>query len=171
MRYHKGMRPQDILILLQIITLEEKVNRIMDLAYQLKISQSEISEALHRCRVARLLSPEGYHIFRNALLEFIIYGLKYVFPAHPGEVTRGIPTAHSAPPLVDKIVSQEIFVWPSSEGTARGQAIEPLYASVPVIVLQEPALYELLALIDALRVGKAREQALAVKELTLRLIK
>lgn len=169
MRHHKGMRPQDILILLQIIVLEEKVSRIVDLAYQLKISQSEVSEALYRCRIARLLSPEGYKVYRNGLLEFIIYGLKYVFPAHPGEFTRGIPTAHTAPPLSKKIVSDEAFVWPSPEGTTRGQAIEPLYGSVPTIVSQAPALYEMLALIDALRVGRAREQALAVQELTLRI--
>jgi hypothetical protein len=166
MRKHKGMRPQDILVLLKILALEEKVSRVVDLAHQLQLSQSEVSEALNRCRVARLLNPEGYKVYRGAFLEFIIYGLKYVFPAHPGEITRGIPTAHSAPPLAHKILSGEAYVWPSPDGTTRGQAIEPLYPTVPAIVSQDPALHELLALIDALRVGSQREQALAVQELT-----
>jgi hypothetical protein len=47
----------------------------------------------------------------------------------------------------------------------RGQAIEPLYRSVPTAAKNDPELYVLLSLIDAIRVGRVREQRLAVKEL------
>ena len=57
--------------------------------------------------------------------------LRYVFPAEPGPVYRGMPTAHSAPPLNALIRSTETYVWPSAEGTARGESIVPLYPSVP----------------------------------------
>jgi hypothetical protein len=44
-----------------------------------------------------------------------------------------------------------------------------LYVSVPEAVLKDEVLYELLALVDALRVGRAREKEIAVAELKKRL--
>jgi hypothetical protein len=41
----------------------------------------------------------------------------------------------------------------------------PLYPSVPEVALKDHALHILLALVDALRVGRAREKELAAKEL------
>jgi len=51
----------------------------------------------------------------------------------------------------------------------KGYAIEPLYSSVTVAVKSDPVLYELLALVDALRMGRARERKLAEEELKHRL--
>jgi hypothetical protein len=44
-----------------------------------------------------------------------------------------------------------------------------LYKSVPHAVLRDPALYELLALVDAIRDGRARERNLAERDLVHRL--
>ena len=44
-----------------------------------------------------------------------------------------------------------------------------LYASVPGAARRDRALYDLLALVDAIRIGRARERALAEKEITHRL--
>lgn len=52
----------------------------------------------------------------------------------------------------------------------RGYALSPLYRSVPKAVERDPRLYELLALVDAVRDGRARERELAVKELSRRLV-
>jgi hypothetical protein len=78
---------------------------------------------------------------------------------------RGLPTAHSAEPLKNEILSDETYVWPSAKGKVRGHGIEPLYRSVPEAALKDFKLYELLALVDALRVGKAREKELAIAHL------
>jgi hypothetical protein len=43
-------------------------------------------------------------------------------------------------------------------GVVRGQAIAPLYRSVPQAASNDPKLYALLSLIDAIRVGRVREQ-------------
>ncbi|MGK7393296.1 MAG: hypothetical protein ACNS62_01945 [Candidatus Cyclobacteriaceae bacterium M3_2C_046] len=102
-------------------------------------------------------------------MEFLQYGLRYVFPVQPGPVVRGIPTAHSAPPLDKQINSSEHYVWPYSKGNIRGQSILPLYPSIPQAALKDEKLYELLALVDTLRVGRAREKELAVDELKKRL--
>jgi hypothetical protein len=58
-----------------------------------------------------------------------------------------------------------MLVWPCEFGTARGQSLKPLYVSVPSAVKNDSKLYELLALIDAIRAGRAREKEIAISEL------
>lgn len=164
------MRPQDILILLKIISMENDQWLNIEVARGLKISQSEITESLERSKIARLIDPDKRVVFRNALLEFLVFGLKYVFPVLPGPVVRGIPTSHSAPPLLTYISQgTETYVWPDPEGKQRGQSITPLYKTVPQAVKEDLKLYEFLVLIDAIRVGRAREVNFAIKELSKRL--
>jgi hypothetical protein len=169
-RKHGGMRPHDIVVLLKIISLESQHWRIIDLARSLHLSQSEVSEALNRCMIAGLVDNSKRIVFRKSLLEFLTYGLKYVFPAQPGPLVRGVPTAHSANPLSSRIVSEkDVYVWPWAEGTVRGQAIAPLYKNAPMAAIEDTSIYELLALVDAIRVGRTREQVLAMKELSKRI--
>ncbi len=161
MRKHNGMRPQDVLILLWMITRGDEPWKYADAACLLKISQSEVAEALHRNLQARLVDPSKKKVHKAALMEFLVHGLKYVFPANPGAMVRGIPTAHTARPLNDHIVSEDVLVWPSPVGNMRGQAVAPLYPSVLKAIRNIPRLYELLALTDALRVGRVHEQKIA----------
>lgn len=170
MRKHNGMRPQDILILLKLVSLGDTKWRYADVAKALYISQSEVAEGLHRNMQARLIAPDKRRVFRSALMEFLTHGIKYVFPTEPGAIVRGVPTAHSAAPLSDRIAEgEESYVWPSDEGTMRGQAIQPLYPTTVAAALADPEFYKLLALVDALRVGKAREQKIAIEELRKRI--
>jgi hypothetical protein len=158
------MRPQDILILLKILTISHDNWMYKDIANELHISSSEVSEALNRCKIAKLIDSSKRIIHRAALKEFIIHGLKYVFPIEPGSIVKGVPTAHSAPPLNKTIVQGEnAYVWAYSNGTKRGLQIEPLYKSVPNLVENDKKLYEILALVDAIRIGKAREYKIAVE--------
>ena len=55
----------------------------------------------------------------------------------------------------------DIHMWPYAEGTLRGESITPLFKSVPEAVLKDERLYELLALVDAIRLGNQREANLA----------
>lgn len=166
MKKHSGMRPQDIAVLLKIIALRDLEWRQIDLATSIEMSPSEVSESLNRSSTARLIDEQKKNVFKKSLLEFLIHGIKYVFPIQPGGVLKGMPTAHSAPPLSDMIApSSESYVWPDVDGNFSGQAIEPLYAGAPKAAKQDGKLYELLSLVDALRVGKAREQNLAENEL------
>jgi hypothetical protein len=81
-----------------------------------------------------------------------------------------MPTAHAAKPLADQITSDDLPpVWVAPEGTVRGYAVTPLYRSVPKAVKSDARWYELLALVDALRIGRARERKLAEDELKKRL--
>ncbi len=93
-----------------------------------------------------------------------------MFPAEPGAIVRGIPTAHSASPIKEHITSgSENFVWPYSKWILRGQAIEPLYGTIPMVVQNDQLFYELLAITDTLRVGRVREIKIAIEELEKRL--
>ena len=109
-------------------------------------------------------------VYLNGFNEFIIYGLKYVFPAQPGALVRGIPTAHSAYPI-NKLISSgnDIYVWPYAKGNVRGQAIEPLYKTLPEVVSYDKLFYELLVITDTIRVGRAREIKIAIEELKKRM--
>lgn len=164
------MRPQDIVVLLKIITSGEKPWSQLLLADALFMSQSEISQCLSRSKYAGLMPPNGKKVNKQSLMELIIYGIKYVFPQQPGAIVRGVPTAFSAPPMNTIIQSEEKFVWPSGRGAVRGQGILPLYPSVTDAVKLDSILHELLALVDVLRIGRAREREIAIHELKKRII-
>jgi hypothetical protein len=55
-------------------------------------------------------------------------------------------------------------VWPDPLGQVRGYEFCPLYSSVPYACKVDPKLYELLALVDAIRDGRARERKITIKE-------
>lgn len=169
MNDHKGMRPQDVAVLLKIVALGREPWLARDLALSLCLSPAEVSNSLKRSAVAGLLDTARRKVSNVALLEFLRFGLPYVFPQRPGGMVRGLPTAHAAPPLSAKFLSDEPYVWPSAKGTSKGQSITPLYPGAVEASLEDPALYELLALADALRVGRTRERAEAGKELAKRL--
>ncbi|RDC62373.1 hypothetical protein [Adhaeribacter pallidiroseus] len=171
MKKHNGMRPQDIVVLLKIVAFNNKEWRNIDIAHDIYISPSEVSEALNRCRIAGLIDSKKRKVNTNSFYEFVTYGLKYVFPAEPGAVVKGVPTAHSASPLKEHIAAgNDIYVWPYAKGTQRGQAIEPLYKTLPQVVKEGDLFYELLTIVDTLRVGRVREIKIAMEELKSRLI-
>ena len=165
MKKHNGMRPQDVVILLKISSNKLLPWQMKDLAMELMISSSEVSESINRSVQAGLISADKKTLMKGAILEFLKYGLKYVYPQHPGAIVRGIATAHSAQPLKKLIQSKENYVWSWPEGNVRGQSIQPLHPSVPAVCMKDKELYELLSLTDALRIGKKREQEIAFKEL------
>jgi len=159
------MRPQDIVILLEIITQGPKNFYLKDLARELNISQSEVSESVNRSTIAGLMAEDKKIVLRKPLFEFLVHGLPYVFPQKPGAIVPGMATAHSAPPLSFKFGNDEPFVWPDAKGTIKGQEIKPLHPGQVEAAKRNSVLYELLALTDALRVGRAREKELAEVEL------
>lgn len=165
MRKHNGMRPLDVVILLKIIELSQFSWRQKDIAQSLLVSNSEVSESLNRSQKAALIDDSKQNPLRSNLLDFLHYGLKYVFPASPAGLVRGVPTAHSAPMLKGNFVGELTYVWADPDGEIRGHEIEPLYSTVPKACLLDPKLYEMMALVDMLRIGRTREVKLANDQL------
>jgi hypothetical protein len=184
------MKSQDIVILLKLVSLEEQErasNRdgpptredpysVRSLGASLGISKSEVNASINRSCASGLAlkgGPDGHaKPNRRDLCSFIIHGLKFVFPAKPGAMTRGVPTAFSAPMLEPYLVAggSYIYVWPYAYGNEMGQAVDPLFKSVPDAVQEDEKLYEYLALIDAIRLGRQREAKLASDRLSEKLL-
>lgn len=137
------------------------------LSASLALSKSEVSNALNRCRDIGLIHTDrasGQPVVRcDALLDFVKYGIRYVFPAKPGPIVRGIATAFAAPVLAGKVMSggDLIPVWPDAYGKSKGQEVTPLYKTVPGAVKKDELLYHFLALVDAIRIGGPREAKVA----------
>src|SRR5665213_2842527 len=130
----------DIVVLLKL-SLEHEKRTYAELSKDLHISASEIHAAVRRCMQAGLVDRTSRMPLRKPLEDYLIHGVRYAFPAIPGPLARGIPTAHAAPPLSEKIGSDDLpSVWPDEEGMVKGYAIEPLYSSVTVAVKSDPVL-------------------------------
>ncbi len=159
------LKPQDLFVLLALLSRGEGAVTYLDLAAQTGLAVSAVHGALKRAVAARLLIFQERRpvILKAPLKEFLLSGAKYAFPAVWGSLTRGVPTGYAAPPLNEVIApsSDPVPVWPSAKGTARGVGLAPLYPSVPDAALRDEKLYALLALFDAIRFGQARERIAA----------
>jgi len=184
------MKSQDIVILLKLASLQEQDKHglsnssgredaysVRGLENSLGIGKSEVSASLNRSMDTGLAVKDHdtgrAKPNRRSLYGFIESGLKYVFPAKSGPITRGIPTGFAAPMLENSLVSagEFIHVWPYSKGQVNGQTVEPLFKSVPDAIQKDERLYEYLALVDAIRLGRPREADLAADQLKKRLLK
>jgi len=159
-------KPQDIVVALKL-TLDADQSSYAGMGKALGMSASEVHAAIRRLVEARLVDPETKKVRLVAFRNFLVHGLPYAFPATPKEITRGMPTAWASPAMAGKISSSEQLppIWPDPEGRVQGASVQPLYPSVPGAARRDPRLYDLLALVDALRIGRARERDFAEKEL------
>ena len=140
---------------------------------ELGVQESVAIYRVTRKRVRRSALPDGEAVADNAvrphshnLAEFALHGAKYAFPAVKLPLVVGVPTSHSAPAFAGVFAPGSTdFVWPHPNGSVRGVGVEPLHPSVPFAAMQDAKLYEMLALFDALRVGKARERGMALERL------
>lgn len=164
-----SLKPHDVVILLKALSKGECDWKQSEIASELELSQGEIAKSLGRLRNSGLIANR--RVNRSAVVEFLIHGLKYVFPAKVGALAVGLPTAMSSSFFKNKIVQDDddIFVWPTSKGNVRGQSIKPLYPRLTSAVLKDESLYELLSLVEILRIGRIRERQIAEEELKKRI--
>ena len=160
------MRPQDIVILMKLISTKGRDITNKEMATELGISASEVSESLERSKLAKLVDQSKKKVNMLAFEEFLVHGVKYVFPVVPMNTVRGIATSVSAFPIKDKISSaNDTYVWPDPKGSIRGYSVTPLYKSVPDAAKTDSKLYELLVISDTFRIGRPREVEIAKQEL------
>ncbi len=171
------LRPQDLVVLLRLalVSAHEDAPGYAALAADLVLTASEAHAAVERAVAAQLASKDEHGRARvrlEPLRQFVLHGARYCFPGTRGPLTRGVLTGYAAPPLDSMIratATEPPPVWPDKDGESRGEALYPLYPTVPQAARRLPALYELLALFDAIRAGSLREQSLARKILDERL--
>lgn len=160
------LRPLDILVLLKKITSSGCSMSYRELSSSLLVSLSSISDSLSRSCVAQLVDGNKQRVNVLALEEFLVHGLRYAFPVKVGRIMRGVPTYISASPLKEQVsFGTDSYVWPSRFGTMRGQGIVPLCPTIPQIVEKDEELYQLLVIVEALRIGRVREREIAASML------
>ena len=165
------LKPQDVLILLKLVAWGPRPWGYQALAAELFMSASEVHAGVRRAVAARLMDDPATGAgvpLREALEEFLVHGVRYAFAPERGAPALGVPTGLQVlghAPAGDAAGP----VWPSPQGTARGYALSPLYASAPAAALRDPALHALLALLDVLRDGDEHGRELAIGLLQRRL--
>jgi hypothetical protein len=187
------MKSQDIVVLLKLISLQDQELEngadqlrsqalggdpysLRNLEALLGISKTEVGQSINRSICSGIARKDDKsnepRPHRRNLVNFIVNGLKFVFPANPGAMQRGIPTAFAAPMLENLLMSggNYNYVWPYANGREIGQSIDPLFKSVPEAALKDERLYEYLAIVDAIRLGNQRETELAGERLKSRLL-
>jgi hypothetical protein len=187
------LKPQDVIVALKLGLVRGSQQTLSQLGHALGLSASEVHASINRGSAAALVDLQERRVRARNFLEFLEHGIRFVFVAERGPIVRGVPTAHSAPPLARPIgMLEQLYrpssgpdsqapsgllskpyeahgdppvVWPHPEGTVRGESIEPLYPSAVDAALRDPQLHQGLALVDVLRIGRSREKELAIAHL------
>ena len=152
MKRAESLRPADLAVALKLVLRPGAGYE--DLGETLRIGVGGAHRAVQRLERASLVTRERREVLRENLREFIVHGVRYVFYAEVGAETFGVPTAHKAQ-VVD---SGRSFVWPSAEGSHRGQGVTPLFPQAIHLPVSEPEVYEALAVVDSIRIGGVRER-------------
>jgi hypothetical protein len=165
------LKPQDLVSAIYL-SLHQGPWTYPGISSALGVSASEAHAAVKRAQASGLINLHTRRPMKAELLEFLIHGVRYAYPVERGGLTRGMPTAHAAPPLSGRIITSAhdaVPVWPDPQGTVRGEAWTPLYPRAPEACRRDSSLYEVLALVDAIRGGRARERDMAIDDLRTRL--
>ena len=168
------IKGQDIVVVLKLLS-DEKAS-YLEIGDALSLSPSQVHDAVSRLSAAGLVEQVNRRtrrVVRSKLRTFIETVVPDAFPAVPGPVALGMPTSYATQPLSSRIAvqSQDLPpVWPDADGPVRGCELKPIHRCAPFSAKRDPALYELLALVDAVRSGRARERKIAMEELGARIV-
>ncbi len=155
----------DNLVLVVLVEWEGQFDSQAELSTRLKIPPASLTRSLNRLDGALLIRRKNNTAIKAHAGEYLVHGLRYVFPAKLGTRVRGVPTAFSTPPLSDEITAQENVVWPAEFGDTSGLELPPIHNKIPALCVAFPELHPAFAILDALRIGRARERELARRHL------
>lgn len=154
------IKRQDVVLLLKFIANPDALEWPQKkLAEHLCMSVSTINESLKRLIEVHLIvwrmsiENDKYILVKRSVYEFIVQGVKYIFPQELHGMTSGIPTGYAALMITSASITDPIQVWPYAEGTHRGLSSTPIYSSVPKSIskFKDQRFYDLLCLLDVLR--------------------
>ncbi len=164
-----NLKPQDLVVLVALVVQGDVPWTFESLGFRLGLSSSQVHRSLRRAAAASLYAPGPRRVLVRNLVEFLVHGVRYAFPAQRSPDGEGVPTGASAPPLSEHFVGGVPLVWPAEGAATRGEALEPLHPSAVRLSEVDQRAYEVLALVDAVRTGRARERKMAADLLEQRL--
>ena len=159
------LKAQDVLVVCKLFALGAKDWTYSSLASAVDISVSEVHDALKRCRSSQLVvtTRDGEIVSKKHFQDLLIFGVPRIFYAVRGGLENGWPTAFHIPALLDEFDGlrgplKEVVpaVWPDPKGPARGESLLPIYPTVPDACRQDAGLYEVMALVDVVRLGDVK---------------
>lgn len=166
MKKQDSLKPVDVAVVLTLaLRRAHPASTYSELGRTLGLSSSTTFQSVGRLQQSGLLRPGTREPNRHDLRNFLAYGVRHAFPPVLGREARGVPTAHSGPALSDLFDSDKPVVWPDAHGEARGTSLAPLYGKATQLPARAPDIYDALTLVDALRVGQARERTAALEAL------
>jgi hypothetical protein len=152
----------DIVVVLGLLRRPPDPWTVRVLADELKLPPASVQRSLDRLAATPVLDARRRRLSIGASEDLLMDALPFVVPGSLGGETRGLPTAWAASPLAERLASAgQPPVWPDPHGEARGLEVEPLHPGVVGLARADPEMYELLALVDGMRLGDARVRELA----------
>ena len=171
-RYAVAVYDRDLLSLLGVVRHGSDPSwSVRSLADELLLPPMTLQRSLARLGATPAYDAARHRVNWSATMDLFEHALPYVAPAELGVPTRGVPTAWAVPPLSDAMGPAGDLppVWPSSQGDVRGLAVEPVHAAAISLAGRDPWMYQMLTLVDGIRVGDARVRAVAKEILRERL--
>ncbi len=164
-------REVDILVLLGLLRHEAGNWTVRSLAQELGLPSASVQRSLDRLAATPAFDARRRRVSLGACDELFDHALRYLAPAEARGETRGLATSWAAPPLSKHLAPSDELppVWPDPHGELRGLEVAPLHPAVIPLARADSKMYELLALIDALRLGDTRTRGLAVELLRARI--
>lgn len=161
------LKGEDIIVLLKLVDARPDWT-VRTLAEETTIPRTVVHRAIKRLSAAGLFNEQLRRVNISQSEEFLIHGLRYVFPGR----LDGLATAWATEPLASRLApsgNELPPVWPDAMGELRGLALTPLHGSAVGASRRDPQLRARLALVDALRTGGQRVKAVAAELLVPRL--
>ncbi|WP_020409947.1 winged helix-turn-helix domain-containing protein [Hahella ganghwensis] len=146
-------------------------NTVGELAEDLEKGKGDISRSINRLIQLGLIAERRrkaddpavsnrkfYSLNRRAMVDLLIGSIRHIFAPEKKGYGRGFPTGWNCPQIKSPMNPPDMpLVWPTPGGQVQGEYIEPLYPKCPEVAEKDEGLYQLLALIDVVRIGKPRE--------------
>jgi len=114
------LKPQDVMIALKIVAMNQREWKYSEAALELNMSPSEVHAGVRRLKKCSLLTElamgtggavQKMHLPEiRSLKEFLRYGLRHVFPAVLGEPALGLPTSYGVSHLFDGAGADTSFI-------------------------------------------------------------
>ncbi len=161
------LKPHDLVVALALAVKgdDPSMSTYSGIGQTLGLSSSTTHESVDRLQRAGLIRPGSRTPNVHELRNFLEHGVKAAFPPSIGRNARGVPTAYSGPPLSALLDSSTAMVWPDPRGKASGVSLTPLYPKATDLPQKDPQIYDVLTLVDAIRVGQARDRNAALTAL------
>jgi hypothetical protein len=156
------MRGGDLLLLLGLLRQGSDWS-VRSLAHDLHLPQAAVQRSLARLDATPAYDAARRRVSPSAVSDLLRFAIPFVAPARLGAPTRGMPTAWATPPLSDRLAGIDELppVWPAADGDVRGLSVDPLHSAAVALARSDPWMYEMLALVDGVRLGDARIRGLS----------